>query len=74
MNLSDVEFESIKSQLLILLDQRPYPLFEALPKIEGYKEEKILMAIRWMLENRLIEKDSTERLTIKKQLGFDSIW
>lgn len=74
MKISDVEFTAIKTQLFGLLAQRPYPLYEALSRIDGYSEEKALTAIRWMLENRLIEKDSTERLTIKKQLGFDALW
>ena len=70
LKLTDIEFNSIKDRLLFLLSERPYPLFEIVDAVEGYPEEKVMQAIRWMLENRLIIKDQTERLTIRKQLDI----
>lgn len=70
LKLTDIEFNSIKDRLLFLLNERPYPLFEIVDAVEGYPEEKVMQAIRWMLENRLIIKDQTERLTIRKQLDI----
>ncbi len=74
LQLSDVEFLGIKSQLIPLLKQRPYPLFEAVSRIEGYSEEKVLSAIRWMIENKLIVNDASDRLLINSQLDFNNLF
>jgi len=71
LNLTDIEFGSIKQEVYDLLKIRPYPLYELVSMIRSYPEEKTLMAVRWLLDNRILIKDSTERLTIRKQMDFN---
>lgn len=71
LNLTDIEFGSIKQEVYDLLKIRPYPLYELVSMIRSYPEEKTLMAVRWLLDNRILVKDGTERLTIRKQMDFD---
>lgn len=71
LQLNDIEFENIQAQLKVVLAERPYPLFEVMGKVKGYSEEKVLTAIRFMLENRILAKDASERLVFRKQLDFN---
>ncbi len=73
LKISDIEFEHIRQNVMKLLSDRPYPLYEAIAATEGFPEEKVLAAIRWMLENRILEKDESERLRIRKQLDINGL-
>ncbi len=70
LQLTDIEFGNIRSKLLEMLRERPYPLFEIVAEVEGYSEEKVLLAIRWLLENRVLQKDDSERLVFRKQMDI----
>jgi len=71
--LTDVEYNHISSRLRALLSERPYPVFEVIKNIEGFSEEKSLAAIRWMIDNKILEKDGDERLSYVKQMGIGYI-
>jgi hypothetical protein len=55
-----------------LIQQRPYPLFEAVSVVSEYPEAKVLEAIRWLLEHKILKKDANGNLTMQTQLNFDS--
>lgn len=71
LNLNDIEFKNIQQQIQVLLQGRPYPLFEILAEVQGYPEEKVLTALRWMLDKRILEKDASERIIFRKQLDIN---
>lgn len=71
LNLTDIEFDNICSQLKQLLQQRPYPLFEAVRSMTGFPEEKIMIAIRWLIDNKLLIKDEDNNLSWNKQPGLN---
>jgi len=68
--LSDVEYDHIRLRLNSLLNERPYPLYEAVKLVEGFSEEKVLSAIRWMIDNNVLEKDQNDRITYRSQTGI----
>lgn len=68
--LSDVEYDHIRQRLNSLLNERPYPLYEAVKQVEGFSEEKVLSAIRWMIDNNVLEKDQDDRITYRFQTGI----
>jgi ATP-dependent DNA helicase RecQ len=68
--LTEIEFETIKNAIRDLLLDRPYPVFELVSEIDFYKDEKILEAIRWLIDNKVIQKDENDNLIWRKQLEF----
>lgn len=70
LNLTDIEFGNINNSLKSLLSQRAYPLYEAISCIPDYPEEKVLVAIRFMLENKIIVKDEHDHLSLRRQLDI----
>ncbi|MDP2237117.1 MAG: ATP-dependent DNA helicase RecQ [Bacteroidales bacterium] len=71
LNLTDIEYGNISKKLLSLLINRAYPLYEALSGVPEYPEEKVLEAIRWMIDNKILVKDEHDHLTIRRQLGIE---
>ncbi|NOU45561.1 MAG: hypothetical protein HOO86_00680, partial [Bacteroidales bacterium] len=47
---------------------RAYPVFELVSAIDFYTEEKILEAVRWLIDNKIILKDENDNLIWRKQL------
>jgi ATP-dependent DNA helicase RecQ len=70
LNLTDIEFESISNQLKKILLQRPYPVYEAVQTVEGFPDEKVLMAVRWMIDKQLLVKDADNNLKWAAQLDI----
>lgn len=70
LQLTDIEFNNIRERLFKLLRERPYPLYEATSSIREYPEEKILTAIRWLLDNKQLTKDASDHLRIRTQLNI----
>jgi ATP-dependent DNA helicase RecQ len=70
LNLTDIEFDNIREQLHGFLNVRPYPVFELTQMVEGFPEEKVLLTIRWLLQNKFLTKDADERLHWSSQLGI----
>jgi ATP-dependent DNA helicase RecQ len=66
--LTEIEFETIKNSIRDLLLARPYPVFELVSEIDFYTDEKILEAIRWLIDNKVIQKDENDNLIWRKQL------
>lgn len=71
LSLTDQEYKSISEVLYSKVAERPYPIYEATSSIVSMSEEKVLDAIRWMIDNGLITKDKNGYLYPKKdQLEF----
>jgi ATP-dependent DNA helicase RecQ len=70
LNLTDIEFENIQNQLKMKLLQRPYPVFELVHAIEGFPDEKVFMALRWMIDKQMLEKDGDNNLKWSSQMGM----
>jgi len=68
LSLSDIEFDTIQDALKSLLRNRPYPIFELVAEVEFYTDEKILEAIRWLLDNKVLQKDENDNVMWRKQL------
>lgn len=71
LNLTDIEYGNISKKLKSLLNQRAYPLYEAISAVPEYPEEKVLEAIRWMIDNRILVKDEHDHLVIRRQLDIE---
>jgi len=71
LSLSDVSFEQIQQELFKMLTVRPYPVYEAAANVNNFPEEKVLEAIRWMLDNEQIEQDENGYLQLRNQLEID---
>ncbi|MBS4059765.1 MAG: RecQ family ATP-dependent DNA helicase [Bacteroidetes bacterium] len=71
LNLTDIEYGNISKKLKSLLSQRAYPLYEAISGVPEYPEEKVLEAIRWMIDNRILVKDEHDHLAIRRQLDIE---
>ncbi|MDY0078599.1 MAG: ATP-dependent DNA helicase RecQ [Bacteroidales bacterium] len=71
LSLSDVTFEQIQQKLLKMLSIRPYPVYEAASSVNNFPEEKVLEAIRWMLDNEQIMQDENGYIQLKDQLEID---
>ena len=72
LKLSDIEFGNISEKLKSKVKQRPYPLYEAVSAVTEYPEAKVLEAIRWMLEHKILKKDVNGNLILPTQLDFGS--
>ncbi len=67
LSLNDLEFETIRNAIQNLLATRSYPIAELMSKIDFYADEKVMEAIRWLLDNRQIQKDENDQLFIPKK-------
>lgn len=71
LSLADQEYKSIAEIIHSKVAERPYSIYEATSSIVSISEEKVLDAIRWMLDNQLITQDKNGYLCPKKnQLNF----
>ena len=65
------EFDQIKKQVLELLSQQARHLFELVPLVKGFEEEKILSVIEWLIDNGTIYRRKDETLIYENQLDLD---
>lgn len=68
--LTDIEYDHISKRLKLLLSERPMPLFEAVKLTEGFSEEKVLLVIRWMIDNKVVVRGEDDRLSLNQQIGL----
>lgn len=71
LQLTDIEFSNIRNTLKSNLSIRSFPLFEAVSIVSQYPEEKVMEAIRWMLDNKILIKDEHEHLMFRRQLDIE---
>ncbi len=71
LSLSDAEFAQISNRLKTMLVQRSFPVFEAASSVQPFPEEKVLEAIRFLIDNKQIRQDENGYLSWKTQLKID---
>lgn len=59
MNINDIEYNDISLKLLDAIGDNSLDIKEALRLFGNYHEEKVLSAIRWMLDNNILTLDSS---------------
>ena len=57
-------YEQISHRLLEVLHDRPLTVYGAASACPGHDEEEVLEAIRWMIDNGLLQKDGEDRLLL----------
>ncbi len=58
------EFENISNQVKELLSLHPLELKELVNKITGANDDKILLTIRWMIDNKMLTHNSDKKLCL----------
>ncbi len=61
LELSELEFSKVSRQLEPLIQENALTLEEIVEQIKGVNEEKIIKAIRWMLDNNMIASTANNR-------------
>ncbi|MBN2639020.1 MAG: RecQ family ATP-dependent DNA helicase [Bacteroidales bacterium] len=71
MDLNEMEYNSISQQIQNLLTEKPRNLYELVPLIHSYSEDKVLAVIRWLIDNESIHRGNDEKLFWQNQMGFE---
>jgi ATP-dependent DNA helicase RecQ len=66
LELTDLDFDSISRQVQLLLGVHSLPLHELINNIQGYKEDKCIKVIQWLLDNGRLEYDKEEKVALKR--------
>ena len=66
LDLSEIEFDSVIAQLKPILMKELKTYDEAIQMIKGISEERIINAIRWLMDNDKIEANEDGKLFWKK--------
>ena len=69
--LNSLEFEKIEKAIKSILSNGPRHLYEIVPFITNYEEDKILSVIEWMLDNSTLIRQKDERLRLSVDLKLD---
>jgi len=70
-SLNEMEFEAIRKQVEENLRLKPMHLYELIPLIKDFEEEKIISVIQWLTDNQSILRKADEKLRCHDQLGLD---
>lgn len=65
MKINNTEYQEINAAIINELKDRESDIYEIISKIKTYHEEKILDAIRWMLDNNIIVQNNNGRIKLK---------
>ncbi len=63
--LASREYEQISQTLVSVLRDHPLTVYGATEACQGHDEEEVVEAIRWMIDNGVLEKDMNEVLKLK---------
>ena len=69
--LGSNEFKKIEKAVKLLLANGPKHLYEIVPFISGYEEDKVLSVIEWLLDNKTIIRQKDERLLLSSELKLE---
>ncbi len=64
LEVNDIEFEDIKAQLIALLE-KPLSLAELCKGVRGFKTNKIIPVIEYLLDNHTLRKNKKEEIGLK---------
>ncbi len=70
-HLDEREFDTIKKQIKEILINKPMHLYELIPQIKDFEEEKVIAVIQWLTDNQSLIREKDERLRCNDQLGLD---
>jgi ATP-dependent DNA helicase RecQ len=65
LDLTDLDFDSISRQVQLLLVREPMQLEKLVGSIQGYKEDRAIKVIRWLLDNGKLEYDEEQKVCWK---------
>jgi ATP-dependent DNA helicase RecQ len=65
LGLSDLEFEQISEQVKQFLQEKPQTVSDVVNKTEKVKEQKTLKTIQFLLDNRELEMNENNQLTLR---------
>ena len=65
LELTDIDFDSISRQVTLLLVSHPMPLDTLINSIQGYKEDKAIKVVQWLLDNGRLNYIDGNRVCLK---------
>lgn len=65
-NVSNIEYQNISDDVISELREDSMPVYDVVNKIKNHHEAKVIEAIRWMLDNEIIDQNEKGELKIKK--------
>lgn len=65
LELTDLDFDAISRQVHLLLAGKPLPLHELVNSIQGYKEDKAIKVIQWLLDNGKLKYGEDQKLVLE---------
>lgn len=66
LDMSDIEFTAISKKIKMLVSQQPCSVYDAANLVIEYADEKVLLVIRWLLDNQILIKDENGLLHFKR--------
>ncbi len=60
------EYDQISKALVTVLREQPMTVYGAAEACQGHDEEEVVEAIRWMIDNGILDKDDDDVLRLKK--------
>ncbi len=69
--LNTLEFEQIESKIKVLLSNNARHLYEIVPFVPDFEEDKILSVIEWLLDNGTLIRQKDERLRLYDELKLE---
>ena len=70
MEVTDLEFETVKDQIKELLIEKPRHLYEIVPLISQQEEKKVISVIQWLADNNQIIRQKDEKLEWREQMDL----
>ena len=64
-DLTPTVYNQVQGELLQVLRDQPLTVYGATKACTGHDEEEVLEAIRWMVENDVLDIDGDDRVTVK---------
>lgn len=70
LNINELELKTIETKIKDALSDKPKNLYELIADVADPDEDKIIDAIRWMIDNETIIRLDDEKLTLPSQLNL----
>lgn len=66
LELTDIDFDSIARQVVLLLAPHPMPLHTLINSIRGYKEDKAIKVVQWLLDSGKLRYNEEHQILLKQ--------
>jgi ATP-dependent DNA helicase RecQ len=66
LELSNLEFETVASQVKELISAKPMPLIDLVNAVKNSKEDKTIKVVQWLVDNEKIVCNKQNELAWKK--------